>query len=227
MYGGMATAGYMSSCMELQAVLQAHGIPFTYRFMYNESLITRARNLLCKAFLEVPDATHLLFIDADIEFDPMDVLRMLQADKDVIGCPYHSKTIDWDKVATFVCNNTYTADELSRSGLTGVYNRSVGTETEGVIQEMLEIGTGMMLVKREVLQRMEQTAPDNYILADAPRNMKEDVATRRYYRFFDTQVDGERYLSEDYMFCKRWRELGGSVFLLTDAKTKHWGTYAF
>lgn len=228
MYGGNATAGFVTSCMQLQQVVDKLNVPFTFSFLVGESLITRARNKLCHMFLSQPAATHLLFIDADIQFNPMDVIRMINANKDVVGCSYACKTLLWDRVAEAAKEGVYDPNALKLAGMSGVYNKViVDSEGSDEVEEVYEIGTGMMLIKREVFQKMIDTNPDDWILSDDPVDIRKPVEERKYFRFFDTATIDNRYYSEDYMFCKMWRELGGKVHLLKNTMTRHWGGYAF
>src|SRR5438105_1383148 len=94
MYGGQCTGMYMKSCLDLQGVCQQYGIETRFSFIFNESLITRARNYLVDEFLR-SGFTHLLFLDADIHYNPQDVIALLALDKDVIGAPYPKKSIKW------------------------------------------------------------------------------------------------------------------------------------
>lgn len=226
MYGAAISSAYMHSCMELQRLCNQLNINFEYLFLINESLITRARNKLCRLFLEIKDATHLLFIDADIEFKPVDIIRLIQADKDIIGCPYALKCIDWNIVSNVAKGGEYNPDILSTAGITGVYNLYDMNSKESV-REVYELGTGVMLIKREVLDSMMINNPENYILLDSPSELILPLEQRKYYKFFDTETIDHRYLSEDYMFCRKWHELGGKIYLLIDAETKHWGSYGF
>jgi hypothetical protein len=88
MYGGMSHGMYVKSCLDLQAICGQYGIEVRFSFIFNESLITRARNYLADEFLRAEGFTHMLFIDADIHFDPRDVIACLALDKDIIGGPY-------------------------------------------------------------------------------------------------------------------------------------------
>jgi hypothetical protein len=228
MYGGMANAGYITSIMQLQQVLAKLNVPFMFSFLIGESLITRARNKLCKIFMENQGASHLLFIDADIQFDPMDVIRLINADKDIIGCSYACKTLLWDRVSEAAKRGATDPRELSMAALSGVYNKvQQDTDNNPELEEVYEIGTGMMLIKRGVLQKMMEASPDDFIFLDDPTDVHKSMEDRKYHRFFDTATLEHRYYSEDYMFCKRWRELGGKTHLLKKTLTKHWGTYAY
>ena len=83
MYGGSAHGMYVKSCLDLQSVCSQYGIEVRFSFIFNESLITRARNYLVDEFLRAEGFTHMLFIDADIHFDPRDVIAMLALDKEI------------------------------------------------------------------------------------------------------------------------------------------------
>jgi hypothetical protein len=98
MYGGMAHGLYIKSCLDLQTTFNQYGIETKFSFLFNESLITRARNYLVDEFLR-SDYTHMMFIDSDIHFSPKDVIALLALDKDVIGGPYPKKSINWGNVA--------------------------------------------------------------------------------------------------------------------------------
>ena len=155
MYGGMNHGLYMKACLDLQGLCLAYGVQVKFSFLFNESLITRARNYLVDEFLHRSDCTHLLFIDSDIHFDPNDVIAMLALDKDVIGGPYPKKAIKWKSIKTAVKKNP-DIDPGSLEKLAGdfVFNPVKGTAQFTVSDplEVLEIGTGFMLVKREVFK---------------------------------------------------------------------------
>ncbi len=98
MYGGMAHGMYVKASLDLQAIMSKYGVETRFSFLFNESLITRARNYLVDEFLR-SDCTHLLFIDSDVHYNPQDVVALLALDKDVIGGPYPKKSINWNNIA--------------------------------------------------------------------------------------------------------------------------------
>jgi len=157
MYGGMNHGLYMKACLDLQALCMAYGIQIKFSFLFNESLITRARNYLVDEFLHRSDCTHLLFLDSDISFNPNDVIAMLALDKDVIGGPYPKKAIKWKSVKTAIKKNPeIDTAELEKVAGDFVFNPVKGTAQFSVSDplEVLEIGTGFMLVRREVFNKM-------------------------------------------------------------------------
>lgn len=227
MYGGMSTGLYLSSMLGLQRAAIERGIVMGTTFMYNESLIPRARNELAKGFLE-SDFTHFLFIDADIHFNGEEVLRMIDADKDVICGIYPKKEINWQLVEQAVKRGV-PWDQLKH--YTGAFVVNVLDPTKDTVienpaepYEIANGGTGMMLIKRHVLEQM---------VKEVPQYFKDTFAAgesgqRLIYEFFATSIEPSgRLLSEDYHFCAVWRRMGGKVWLAPWVRLAHVGTYVF
>lgn len=237
MYGGMNHGMYMKSCLDLQVMMIRYGVEIKFSFLFNESLITRARNYLVDEFLR-SECTHLLFIDSDIHFSPQDVVALMALDKDVIGGPYPKKSINWNNVA----HAARTQPDLPASELENlvgdyVFNVVKGTKQFSVTEplEVLEIGTGFMMVKREVFSKLEESYPQLRYKPDHVGQKNFD-GSRYIHAYFDTIIDSidsatgggsDRYLSEDYMFCQLWRKIGGKIYLCPWMKTRHIGTYTF
>ena len=206
--------------------------------LFNESLITRARNYLVDEFLRSEGFTHLLFIDSDIHFNPQDIVALLAMNKEVSGGPYPKKSINWGNIA-HAARNHPDLDPKELEGLVGeyVFNVVKGTQQFQVTEplEVMEIGTGFMLVQRQVFDKMKETYP--YIKYKPDHvGQKHFDGSRYIHAYFDTVIDtkdsptgggSERYLSEDYMFCQMYRKMGGKIFLCPWMKTQHIGTYAF
>jgi len=238
MYGGMNHGLYMKACLDLQGLCMQYGIETKFSFLFNESLITRARNYLVDEFYHRSDCTHMLFIDSDINFDPRDVIAMLALDKDVIGGPYPKKAIKWKNVATALKKNPDLEAGLLNQ-VTGdfVFNPVKGTAQFSVTEplDVLEIGTGFMMIKRDVFSKMEAAYPQIKYKPDHVGQANFD-GSRYIHAFFDTVIDtadsitgggSDRYLSEDYMFCQMWRKIGGKIWLCPWMRTSHIGTYHF
>jgi hypothetical protein len=230
MYGGMACGMYMKSCLDLQTIFQQYGIPSRFSFIFNESLITRARNYLVDEFLRT-DSTHLLFLDADIHFNPQDIIAMLALDRDVIGAPYPKKALNWHNIAAAARTHPE-LDPKELENVVGdyVFNVVKGTEKFQVSEplEVMEIGTGYFLVKRGVFDRWAAAYPQLRYRPDHVGQKNFD-GSRHIHAYFDCYIDPQsgRYLSEDYAFCQRWRAIGGQVWLCPWVQTQHVGTYAF
>ena len=229
MYGGMCTGMYASAVMQCVGAFGQAGIQMYYSFMMNESLITRARNSMAYDFLN-SDATHLMFIDADIAFNPADIPRMVDADKDIICGIYPKKEINWMQVSEAVRKGV-PADQLQYHTGAFVLNLAHGEQSKtGNINEPIEIangGTGFMLIKRKVFEDLAEKVPsytnDMYHAVDTVREIKV------IKEFFATSIDEEsnRLLSEDYHFCKIARQAGFTVWCAPWASFSHTGTYNF
>ena len=247
MYGGQCHGMFVKSCLDLQALCGQYGIEARFSFIFNESLITRARNYLVDEFLRAEGFTHLLFLDSDIHFDPRDVIALLALDKEVIGGPYPKKSIKWPSIIEAVKRNIkaretnpnvpeITSGELEKCAGDYVFNAIAGTSTFNVGEplQVMEIGTGYMMVKREVFDKFKEAYP---LLSYRPDHVGQPNfdGSRYIHAYFDTVIDSkanggkgsDRYLSEDYMFCQWWRNIGGEIWLCPWMKTHHIGTYAF
>jgi hypothetical protein len=232
-YGGQCFGLYSKACLDLQATCIQYGMECRFSFIFNESLITRARNYLVDEFLR-SGCTHLLFIDADIQFNPQDVLALLALDRDIIGGPYPKKSINWANIVNAVKRNVDNSefDPGMLDGVTGdfVFNPVPGTKSFKVTEpvEVMEIGTGFMMVKREVFDKYKEEYPHLHYKPDHVGQANFD-GSRYIHAYFDTVIDPQshRYLSEDYMFCQNARAMGAKVWLCPWMKTTHVGTYGF
>jgi hypothetical protein len=190
MYGGQNNGLYMKACLDLQSLCMQYGVEIRFSFLFNESLITRARNYLVDEFLR-SGYTHLLFIDSDIHYEPQDVLALVALDKDVVGAPYPKKSINWRNITqAMVRNPAINPSELE--GLVGdyVFNPVPGTKTFNVREplEVLEIGTGFMMVKREVFDKFREAYPKQNYRPDHIGQANFD-GSRYIHAYFDTVID--------------------------------------
>jgi hypothetical protein len=180
------------------------GIDWTLETMTNESLICRARNTLTAKFLMTQSSTHLMFIDADIGWEPWHLLALLNHDVDVIGGLYPMKTIP----VKWCVNGLPGSDPNSENGLV----------------EVSKTGTGFMLSKRHVFDQLNNHSDVVPFSNDVGLEKDIDQYLRTY---FTTVVRNNRYYSEDWAFCENWRDLGGQVFVDRRILLKHTGTYTF
>lgn len=229
MYGGMCAGFYTQSILTLSNVCAQHNIGLSFSFMFNESLITRARNALTHQFLK-SDSTHLMFIDSDIKFLPEHIIPMIQADKEIICGIYPKKEINWDSVKQAM-NNNIPDDRLKFHTGSFVVNLVdyAGTVTVPIAQpvEIFNGGTGFMLIKREVFEKLGEKVPEyTNDVGDLSGTMQQQEKIKE---FFATSIEPEtnRLLSEDYHFCREWRMAGGKVWAAPWCQLAHIGTYAF
>jgi len=202
-YGGQLTEQTFMSFIKWSNTARQLGIDWTLETMTNESLITRARNTLTAKFLTNPDSTHLMFIDADIGWEPWHLLVLLNRDVDVIGGLYPMKSlpIKW-------CVNGFDGAEEGPDGL----------------QEVTKTGTGFLLIKRHVFEKLKSHPAVKPFKNDIGLPLELDPHMKTY---FDTAVRENRYYSEDWMFCENWRDIGGKVWVDKRVLLRHTGTYVF
>lgn len=228
MYGGQCFGFYAQSVFQLQTACAQRGWPVQFSFMYNESLINRARNAIARLFLK-GDCTHLLFIDADIRFDAEEILAMVEADVDVICGIYPKKEINWYQVANAVKAGV-PVEELKKHTGSFVVNLLGGATSVTIPQnapfEIMAGGTGCMLIKRQVFEKLAEVTPSyTNDVHDLANNINNEVI----HNFFNVSIcpDSNRLLSEDYHFCIEWRKIGGKIHGAPWVKLGHNGTYAF
>ena len=241
MYGGMCSGMYSKACCDLATLSTKYQMDLKFFYLFNESLIPRARNYLVDEFLRAEEYTHLMFIDADIHFDPNDVLTLAALDKDIIGGPYPKKCIAWEKVRNAVDTGLADEDPTVLEQYTGdyVFNPVENTHKIQVAEpvDVLEIGTGFMLIKREVFDDFKEAYPQFTYTPDHNRS-EHFSGDREIHAYFDTVIDSDaylgeisgksnRYLSEDYFFCQFVRRLGYKIYLCPWMKLGHMGSYVF
>lgn len=227
-YGGLVAQGYMESVIQLMVYAAAQGFEMTLALNGQDSLITRSRNKLVSAFLDMPQATHLMFIDADIVFRPEYVGRMLRFDQDVAAGMYPIKNFDWPLARQRLAAQP--GKDMGEAGLNYVGLPCTGNEREekdGFVTGIYA-GTGFMLIKRAALERLIAAHPETkYSLAHTYPRVAQQSSNQ--YALFDCMIEPGTniYLSEDFAFCRRWRQLGGKVWLDTQSRLGHIGTYRF
>jgi len=220
MYGGMCTGDFTESLIDLNRVLAENGHEFHFIYLTNESLIQRGRNTLAWFFLNTTQATHLLFIDADIGFKATDVLQMIEADKGIIAGIYPKKAISWDTVKA-----AYNRDIENPERFSGVFVYDLKEKPDRIFfdQPLLlkNAGTGFMLIKREVFKELEETV--GYYISN---NYTQD-RNQKIFNYFQVTVEEDTLLSEDYFFCRAYQKIGGEVYGAPWCNFRHLGTYQF
>jgi hypothetical protein len=237
MYGGACAGMFARSIADLSALCANHGIPLQMYFLFNESLVTRARNYCCDEFMR-SDAEHMMFIDSDIGFNPQDVIALmaLQAndeDKyDIIGGPYPKKCISWEKIKHAVDKGVADEDPNVLEKFVGdyVFNPKGGQQSIAIGEpcEVLEIGTGFMMITKKAMQKFADAYPQYTYKPDHVRTEHFD-GTREIMMYFQAEVDPEskRYLSEDYWFCQKAQKANLKTWFCPWMKMSHVGTYIF
>ena len=208
-YGGVCLQAYAESMLRLQRTCAINGIQMMLDTTENESLVHRARNLAVARFMQKTQATHFLFIDADIHFDPESVIRLIKSGHDVSCAAYPKKCVMWDQAEAYV-NSGKEGRDLARVASSLVMNfRYQQTQIKDGFAEVLDGPTGFLLIKRDVFVRMEEKYPELECVND---HQNRDLD--RYNAVLDCMIDPvtRRYLSKDYAFCRRWQQMGGQIF---------------
>jgi hypothetical protein len=203
-YGGQILEGCFSSYIRFSMLAMRHNIPFSVDTMVNESLVPRARNNLVAKFLANKDATHLMFVDADIAWEPESVLRMILHDKGVVCGAYPMKS----------------------EPIKYVLNVLKGAQHSHPLYEVSTAGTGFMLIKREIIEALVAAMPETKYRDSLSLGERFEP---HMYALFDTIIDEHGYyLSEDWTFCKRVREkINKPIWIDSEVKLDHLGTHRF
>ena len=239
MYGGQCHGMYTKSTADLAKLTSHYGIETKFFYLFNESLITRARNYCVDEFMR-SDYTHLMFIDSDIGFDPNDVLTMLalmdtenpENDKHIMCGPYPKKTIAWENIKKAVDKGFADDNPGNLEKYVGdyVFNPASGQKEIRLDQpvKVLEGGTGFMMMTKHAFQEFDKAYPDYSYRPDHIRTKNFD-GSREIMMYFQALIDqkSKRYLSEDYMFCQWMREVGVDTWLCPWMKLLHTGSYTF
>lgn len=198
-YGNSLTSQYVQSLAATIPALIHHGVEWSLLTLNKESIISRARNTLTKSFLD-GDWDYLFFIDADMGWNPEGFLRMLAANKDIVGAAGPRKEFPM----TF-CANLPQGD-LQRCETTGLVKAD-------------EIGTGFICISRSAIEKMRDAEPENFFF-DMTNHTKVP-------NLFETKIIAYKFWSEDYTFCKKWRALGGDIWLDPSVHIQHVGEHVW
>ena len=220
----------MMSLIKTVMYFRDHGIKFAIATI-TDSLINRARNNMAAKFLAQNQLTHMMFIDADIGFEPEDVIKLLWHDQEIITGAYPIKSINWESVKENV-NNGIEPKNLLENSVRFVVNpiRKKEDNKLSIINGALEIfdaGTGFMLIKREAFTKLIEKYP-HLKYSDDTGSLGEEEK-KLTYAFFNSYIDPHlnRFLSEDYGFCRYWQDIGGKVWVDPTIKLSHLGRIEF
>jgi hypothetical protein len=246
-YGGMCHVDYLTCLMQTVEMFRNYNFPLQIEFCKNDSLVTRARNNLVARAMTDKDMTHIMFIDSDICWSPMDILKLVISNKEVVGGIYPLKNYDWRKLTQDPLNpynsnvvKTW-VDKKNSSQLSRIisdeqmiqYNMvrynvnylSNYLTIENNLTEVRHIATGFMMVKRNVFAQMFKAMPETKYTDDV--SFLRENENENAYALFDTAVEVGHYFSEDWLFCSRWNKLGGKVYADVSINLSHNGVETF
>ena len=231
-FGGVVSQSYMLSVIRLMSYSKSAGFDVSLSMLGYDALISRARSTLVAAFLDNPAATHLLFVDADIGFEPQQVERLLRLDKDFAGALYPLKSIDWDFIPQRCVEHGESVQQAALSYV-GTFCPETERKQEGDFVTAIYAGGGFQLIRRSALERMIAAYPETHFRRVHSMPMtgsrREAAQSSNLFALFDCIIDPETgaYLSEDYSFCLRWRRIGGDIWIDAASKLTHSGPYEF
>ena len=225
-YGGQAFTTYVSSLLALQRACIERNVPVHVELGGGDALIPRARGIMAAKFLERSDYSHLLFIDADMGFTPDQVFRLLDSGLDVVGGVYPAKKIDWAAARRAWEKGTEDVAAASHPYVV----RFLPSETNAVEVDnagfgpVAYVGTGFLMIRRAALRRLTDAHPE----LRARHGDVTDAAMDEAVMLFETMIESDtgQYLSEDYAFCRRWRDLGGTIHADFTGRFTHVGHMA-
>lgn len=195
-YGGMVTAAYLRSCLDAKAQFHIGGLRHDWLIGWNESLVTRARNEMTATFLKT-DWSHMMWIDADIEFEPEGIAALWNKDHDIGVGVYSMKRAD-KPLSAWRGGKLVKLEECPNEPFDVDY-----------------AGTGFMMIRRNVIETLAATA-ESY---EGPNG--------RVPALYMTPVHNDGFESEDYHFCRIAREAGFKVMADPSIRLGHWGGHRY
>jgi hypothetical protein len=236
-YGGVCHVNYTICLMNTRKLLESENITLSIEFCRCDSLITRARNNIIGKAMNDSSITHFMFIDSDITWDPNDILNLINSDKSFIGGIYPLKRYIWSNVNDELLSSIskikdinimkqkgMTTEDILRSKLIK-YNLNYinnNVEIKNNLMEVRHIATGFMMFKREVIIQMQNEYSETKYIDDV--GFLDEDKCNFTYALFDCAVLDGHYLSEDWLFCERWRKIGGKIFVDVSIDLTHTGT---
>jgi hypothetical protein len=218
-------------------MFREYNIELIVEFCRNDSLVSRARNNLVARAMANPKMTHIMFIDNDISWDPLDILKLMISDKNIVGGIYPLKNYNWSKLA----NNPNIINELISKKNNSQFKNIITNESmiqynmlkynvnylsttlniEKNLTKVKHIATGFMMIQRTVIEKMSAAFPSTKYVDDV--NFLKPNENQFAYALFDCGVEEGHYFSEDWLFCHRWTKMGGSIWADVSISLNHTG----
>lgn len=244
-YGGMCYVNYMKSLIATISRMKEVGVELHLEFCNNDSLVSRARNNLVAKAMTNPNMTHMLFIDNDITWDPDSILKLIVADKPLVGGIYPLKHYNWERLVTTNPENPNVVQNwidrknqsMFKDAIADVdmvhhrmlsYNLNYSTPTlkiENNLTAVRHIATGFMMIKRKVIEKMQLAFPSTKYVDDV--GFLSSKESEQAFALFDCGVEDGHYFSEDWLFCHRWTKMGGEIHVDVTINLNHTGPVDF
>jgi hypothetical protein len=244
-FGSVCFVSYTVSLISTIDVLNKYNIPVQIQFCRNDSLVSRARNNLIAKAMSNPSITHIMFIDNDISWEPINIIKLLLSDKHIIGGAYPLKNYNWTRLITDPLN-PYNTSNIIQGWIDSKKNSQIisSISDEEFIQNKLmkyninylentmkiennnlakvkHMATGFMMIRRETIEKMFESFPSTKYVDDVSFLLPEE--NKYAYALFDCGVEEGHYFSEDWLFCDRWMKMGGEIYLDVTINLTHTG----
>lgn len=242
-YNGMCFVNYMTCLINTIELFKSLGFPVQIEFCKCDSLIPRARNNLIARAMSDPAMTHIMFIDNDITWNPIDILKLVIADKSVVGGVYPLKHYNWNKLVKDEAN-PYNSNVIqswiqkkNASQLKDIINDEDTVKfnllsynvnyldnflsIEHNLARVRHAATGFLMITRDVFEAMMQGFPSTKYVDDVHFLKPEE--NKYAYALFDCAVEDGHYFSEDWLFCSRWTKMGGEIYIDVSINLTHSG----
>ena len=222
-YGEEVKVQYMESMLKTHLEFQKSNIPIINIFLYNTSLITKARNELVSKFMNNTDLDYMIFIDSDISFNPQDIIKLMSYDKQLIGATYPKKTLNWLELQKGIINNIAknSSELIELTSEYTIYDKNKSLLSNGLMN-VERLGTGFMMIKRSLLAKMEKKYPNLMYKMERQINEKEKDR-KKGYGFFDSRLINKEHISEDYSFCDYVKGIGEKIYIDPKIELIHHG----
>jgi len=236
-YGSVCFVNYVHCLLRTKEVFEHFNIKLKIEFCKNDSLVSRARNNLIAKAMTHTDVTHIMFIDNDITWDPINIIKLIIANKPVIGGIYPLKNYDWDKI---IDNKNLFTEKIENKNKSPF--RDIITDRETIqhnllnynvnfiknqidiqenVAEVKHVPTGFMMIQRNTIEKMMEAYTSTKYTDDV--GFLEDHENKYAFALFDCGVEDNHYLSEDWLFCNRWNKIGGSLWIDVSINLSHSG----
>ena len=236
-YGSLCYVNYVTCLIRTLQIFKDIGFPISVEFCRNDSLVSRARNNLIAKAMHDPNTTHFMFIDSDIAWNPVDILRLIISDKPLVGGIYPIKHYNWNKltetkdsvqqwlenkknsqVNEMCSDEQYIQSKLLRFNMNNISNV---LEVENNLTKVKHLATGFMLIQRNVIEKMALAFPSTKYVDDV--GFLHGDENKHAYALFDCGVEEGHYFSEDWLFCSRWSKMGGQIWVDVTINLNHTG----
>jgi len=243
-YGSQCFVSYVTCLINTMNTLSQFGIPVKVEFCRNDSLVSRARNNLIAKAMHDETVTHMLFIDNDITWSPFDVLKLILADKPLVGGVYPIKHYEWNRVLpgeenknvlnawiekkrASAVNDTISDEDYVQHRMLRYNINHYGPQMEvrNNLARVKHLATGFMMLKREIIEKMSKGFPSTKYVDDVGFLAGDE--NKWAYALFDCGVEDGHYCSEDWLFCNRWTKMKGEVWIDVSINLTHTGIEDF